>query len=831
MNTAKVEDVKQVGTWQHYFTRSCSDRVLTGIKRAVRTPEVCLEHALTEIEVMEENKGKDVPHIVQRAQIFKRFEETRTLNIYDGELIVGNVNSTIRGSLIFGYLLGNQLDTELDDPVYDYEVRSNDRHHIPEEKRKIIREVIVPYFKGHCMEDEIYASAEGDVKDKAFAGGISPNLPNFADLMTRADAGHSLANYEKVLTLGLNGIRKQLQFYKEQNSAKYTHFYSKDKAEFYEAAEIALDGAEALCNRYSELAAKMAEEEKDEKRKAELLEISRICKKVPMNPAETWHETLQAVWMTQVLILGEQMNYADSFGRFDQYLYPYYQKSVEEDKEITREEALELLECFFVKTAEWTQLYDYNSASVQVAFPITQNLLIGGQKKDGTDACNEVTMLCLEAEEQVGLIQPEIAMRVFEGTPTKYLRKALEVVRLGRGKPKFYGDRKAIQMMHHAYPDMSIEDLRDYAVIGCVEISMPHITQQHSASGIFNIAKILDLTLHNGLDQLSGVQLGPKTGDPRDFKDMDEFMVAYKTQNDYFMDILCRAVTTEMKVQAKWSEAPFTSCLLEGPMQKGKDLIQGGCWNTSFGLMLAGSANTGDAMGVIDTLVYKEKKVSMDELIKWLDADWEGYEPERQMCINEVPKYGNDIDYADNWVGTVQNIWYDAIDECNQNRANFPDYGGMFRGASCLGNAAVSAGFAVGALPDGFKKGQPLADAMSPTQGRDVNGTTAVLKSMGKLPSERFEMGTLLNQRITPELLETEEDLDRFVDYIRAFEALGDYHIQFNVINSQTLYDAMDKPEEYKDLLVRVASYVSYFIEIDPVGQMDIIHRTEQNEW
>ena len=831
MNTREVKNVAEVGTWQHYFERTCSDRVKKGIDRAVRTPEVCLEHALTEIEVHKETDGK-VPHIIQRAMIFKRFQETRTLNIYEDELIIGNVNSTIRGSLIFGYLLGNQLAAELDDPVYDYEIRSNDRHHIPEEKRKIIREQIVPFFKGKCMEDEMYKRASGDIKELAFAGTAKcPHIPNMADVMTRADAGHALSNYEKVLNIGLNGIKKEIEFYKTANEQPYSHFYNKRKADFYEACMISMEGAEILCNRYSALAADMAEKEADPKRKAELLEISRIAKKVPMNPAETWHEALQSVWMTQVLILGEQMNYADSFGRFDQYMYPFYKKSVEEDKAITREEALELLECFFVKTAEWTQLYDYNSASVQVAFPITQNLLIGGQTKQGTDACNEVTMLALEAEEQVGLIQPEIAMRIWEGTPTKYLRKAAEVVRLGRGKPKFYGDRKAMAMMHNAYPDMSEEDLRDYAVIGCIEISMPHITQQHSASGIFNLGKILDLTLHNGKCSCCGAQLGPQTGDPRDFETMDDFMGAFRKQNDFFMDVLCRAITVEMEVQSEFSEAPFTSCLLEGPLQKGVDLIQGGCWNTSYGLMMSGSANTGDSLAVIDKLIYQDKKVTWDEMLTAIDADWEGYERLRQLCINGVPKYGNDDDYADGWVAAAQNVWYDSINEINKRRDVFPEYGGYFRGGSCLGNSAVSAGFAMGALPDGYKAGTPMADAMSPTQGRDVCGTTAVLKSMGKLPSERFEMGTLLNQRLTPQILATDEDLDRFVDYLRAFEALGDYHIQFNIIDCKTLYDAIEKPDEYKDLLVRVASYVSYFIEIDPVGQMDIIHRTEQSEW
>ena len=832
MNTKAPVNIAEVGSWQEYFDRSCSERVKKAIKRAVKTPGVCLEHALIEIEVDEAAKGADIPHIIKRALIFKRFQEKRTLSIYDDELIIGNVNSKVRASLVFGFLIGNQLDTELDHPVYDYAIRSNDRHEISDEERKIIREQIVPYFKGRCMEDAIYAAADGDIRDKAFGGTAKcAHLPVFADLMTRADAGHSLANYQKVLEIGLRGIRAEVEFYKKKNAAPYNKFYKDKKDRFYEACLICLDGAEILCNRYAALAADMAVSESCARRKKELQEISRIVSKVPMEPADSWQEALQSIWMLQVLILGEQMNYADSFGRFDQYLLPYYEKSVVERADLTREEALELLECFFVKTSEWTQIYDYNSASVQVAFPISQNLLIGGQTRDGQDACNEVTMLCLEAEEQVGLIQPEIAMRLWAGTPTKYLRKAAEIVRLGRGKLKFYGDRKALEMMGRAYPDMSIEDLRDYAVIGCVEICMPHITQQHSASGQFNIGKILDLTLHNGKCSICGEQIGPQTGFPHTFANMGQFVDAYRRQNDYFMDILCRAVTVEMKIQSQWTEAPFTSCLLEGPLQKGVDLIQGGVWNTSFGLMLGGSANAGDSLGVIDTLIYRDKKITWDELLEALDANWQGHERLRQMVINEVPKYGNDNDYADAWVATVQNIWYDAIDNCNKNRDNFPEYGGYFRGASCLGNSAATMGIAVGALPDGFMKGTPMADAMSPTQGRDAEGTTAVLKSMSKLPSARFEMGTLLNQRLTPQLLATDEDIARFVSYLRAFEELGNFHVQFNVIDGRILRAAMEEPEQYKDLLVRVASYVSYFVEIDPVGQTDIINRTEQNAW
>ena len=831
MNTRNVADINQVGTWQDYFERTCTDRVKMAIDRAVRTPEICLEHARAEIAVHEETDGK-VPRVIQRALIFKKYLEDRTIFIQDGELIVGNVNSKVRGSTIVGELYANTMDAELDHPERDYTIRSNDRHDITPEERKELRETIIPYFKGRTVADAIYAEADAEVLEYGFMGSAScKHIPVFSDLMIYADAGHMLANYEKVLRVGLKGIREEAMFYKEKAAAPHIHFEKKEKADFYEAVIISLDAAIAHTQRYSALAAKMAAEEADPVRKAELEEIARVTAKVPAEPAETWQEALQSVWMLQTLILCEQINYADSFGNFDRYMYPYYKKSVEEDKAITRDEALELLELFLVKTAEYTQLYDYESAQYQVGFPISQNMLLGGQAEDGSDACNEVTMLTLEADEQVGLMQPELAFRIWEGTPDKYLRKAAETVRLGRGKPKFYGDRCAVAMQKKAYPNIAEEELRNYAVIGCVEIALPHITMQHSFCGVQNMAKVLELTIHNGRCACCGRQIGPMTGDPRTFESMEQFKEAFRNQAFHWARIMCKAVATEMEVQGRMNMAPFASTLIEGPLQKGKDLIQGGAEYTSYGLMIAGSANAGDSLAVIDQLIFREKKITWDEMIEALKDDWEGHERLRQLVINAVPKYGNDNDYVDNYVAYVQNVWYDAVDWVNTQNDLLPSYGGRFRGTSAMANQGSAIGAITGSLPDGFIGGTPLADAMSPVQGRDVNGTTAVLKSMSKLPLERYEMGALLNQRFTPQMLATEEDLDRFVTYLRTFEELGLYHIQFNVINSENLIAAQKEPEKYQDLLVRVASYVSYFIELDPRTQNDIINRTQQDAW
>ncbi|MCD8100426.1 MAG: hypothetical protein LUE06_07590 [Oscillospiraceae bacterium] len=832
MALKKNVDPTTIGSWQEVFERTCSDRVKTAIKRAVRTPEICLDHARAELAVSKETEGMNLPRVTYRAMVFKRYLENRKIFISDGELIVGHVTSKLRASPIFADLYAGFFDRELGDPERDFQIRPFDAHIIHEDERRELREEIIPYFRGKTLDTYIYQTDEEDIKEKAFVlTSKCKHIANFADMMTTVDPGHMLANYEKVLKIGLNGIKAEAIMFKERNNRDYIHFMSKKKDIYYDAVITVLDAAIAHCQRYSRLAAEMAAAETDEVRKAELLEISRVTAKVPAQPAESWQEALQAMWFTQMLILCEQVNWGDSFGRFDQYMYPYYKKSVLDDKTITRDEALELLEMFFVKTSEFTEIYDYVGALVQIGFPISQNLIIGGQTQEGTDACNDVTMLVLDAEEQVGLIQPEIAFRIWEGTPYKYLRRATEVVRLGRGKPKFYGDRVALKMLRSAYPYLTDEELRDYAVIGCIELGIPHISNCFSCTGITNVAKMLDIVLHNGKCSICGEEIGLKTGDPRDFKTFDEFKAAFVKQIMYSNEIVMKAIKVEMECQKDWNPSPFCSSLLEGPLEKGMDLVEGGAIDSSFGIMIAGSSNAADSMSVIEKLIYEDKSVTWDELLQALDDNWVGHERLQQMVINAVPKYGNDDDYADANMAWVLDNWYNSIEAGNKRLDLLPSYGGRYKGLIALGNTGCSMGENVGALPDGRKSGEPLNDGFSPVQGRDVNGPTAVLKSISKLPNCRFEEGTLLNQRLIPSLLSTDEDIDKFVTYLRTMEELGVFHVQFNIVDSKVLRAALANPEQYKDLLVRVASYTAYYVELDPVTQQDIINRTEQGTW
>ena len=822
--------VEEVGAWQEVFQRTCSGRVKKAAERANRPTEICLEHARAEMKAYEQYK--DEPRIVQRARVFETYLRDRTIFITDGELMVGSATSKIRAAPISGELFTNWLDEELDDPVKDPSIRYLDKHIIHPEERKELREEIIPYFKGKTVQDYIYSTADDEVKEKAFLLTAScKHIPSFSDQLVRQDPGHTLVNYEKVLYKGLKGIREEVEWYKAQLDQPYMHYGVEAKRDFYKACLIVLDAAVAFAKRFADLARDMVAKEDDLERKAELERIAEVCDWVPANPARDWWEALQSVWFTHMLVISEQFNFGFVFGRFDQYMYPFYKKSVIDEKAMTREKALELLEMFFVKTAEFTEILDFETAKVQSGYPIAQLMLLGGQTRDSKDASNEVTILCLEAEEQVGLFQPEIGLRIWEGTPQHVLKKAAEVVRLGRGKPKFHGDRIGIQMIKKSYPELTIEDWRDYAVMGCVELALPHITQPHSFSALFNVAKIVELVINNGKCAICGKQIGPLTGDPSTFESMAAFKQAFREQVFYWMRYLCLGDKTQMEGQAKLMKEPFTSCLLEGPLQKGLDLIDGGAWYTNFGIELGGAADAGDSLGVIDKLIFRDNKITWDNLREALKANWEGREELRQLCINGVPKYGNDDDYADDFIAFVLDTLADAVDWANTQKDLLPSYGGQYTASTIVGNGGVALGPMTWALPNGRKHPNPLADTMSPVQGMDKKGATAVLRSIGKLPLHRLAMGQSLNQRLNPQLVATDRDIDNFVAYLRTFEELGVFHVQLNVITSDLLKKAMKEPEEYRDILVRVASYCSYFVELDEPTQLDIINRTDQQGW
>ncbi len=821
--------VEEIGSWQECFVYSCTERIKKAKKRAIVTPEICLERARAEMKAYEQYKNE--PRVIQRARVFATYLRDKTIYIQDDELIVGNITSKVRGASFSGEMSRYMVE-ELDDPIKDFEVRPYEKLLINPAERKEIREMLIPYFLGNTIGEYILSMADDEIKEKAFSMTAScPHIPVIADLSIDKDVGHQMANYEKVLQKGLKGIREEVEWYMDQANQPYQHFGLEEQKNFYQAVLITLDAAITYAKRYADLARKMAAKENDSRRRQELESIAIVCDHVPANPARNWWEALQSVWMVHVLIHCDVYNIANSFGRFDQYMYPYYKKTVDEEKSMSRDEALELLESFWIKPTEWAVLLNYDVASYQPGQGLSQTLMVGGQDRNGKDACNEVTMLCIEAEEQVGLPQPEFAMRVWEGTPNKYLKKAAECIRIGRGKPKFIGDRKGIRMASKALPERTIEDWREFSVMGCTELSLPHIVMQHSWEGVCIVAKILELVLNNGRCILCGKQIGPVTGDPQNFESIAALRQAFREQVFYWMKHMTRGITVVKKGQADRLMAPFCSSLMEGPLQKGKDITGGGAWHTSYGVYLAGLADTSDSLAAIDKLVYRDKKVTWDNLLDVLKKNFEGKEDLRQIFINGVPKYGNDNDFVDDWACWVMDTWYDSVDWINTQNDLLPYYGGKYTGATIIGQNNVTFGPVVGTLPNGRIHPRPLADTISPAQGMDRNGPTAVIKSVGKLPTHRFAMGGVMNLRLSPQLMATDRDLDNFVSFVRTTEELGVYHIQFNVVSSETLRKAMKEPENYQDLLVRVASYCTYFNELTDEQKLDIINRTEQQGW
>jgi formate C-acetyltransferase len=826
--TSPDKNKKDIGSWQELFVPSTTARVKKLRETAIRTPEICLERARVEMKVYA--KLKDQPRIIQRARFLDAYLKEKTIFLADGELLAGNINSKPRGS-IFDGTMASWLEKELDDPVKDPQLRPFDKHIIHPHERKELRESLIPFFKGKTLFDYNLKMVGADVKEKAYPSTSScPHIPNIADRSMARDAGHQMANYEKVLHKGLKGIRKEVEHQLAELDQPYAHYSIQEKRDFYTSVLISIDAALAYAKRNADYSRELAAKETDAKRKKELELIADTCEHVPANPARNWREAVQSVWMTHVIISCELSALVHCFGRFDQYMYPFYKKSVIDDKAMTHDEALELLECFWIKT-NGSVLRSFALVKVLTGMGLGNVLTMGGQTSDGKDACNDVTMLCLEADEQVAVLLPETAFRVWEGTPDKYLRKAAELVRLGRGKPKFINDKKGLQMLAKSYPDLTVKEWREYALLGCTETNLGGITMGAIFEGVSVVAKIMELVVNNGKCAVCGKQIGPLTGDPRTFESIEAVRSAFREQVFYWMAYIAKGAKVLKENQSAWFPAPFSSSLTEGPIQRGIDITQGGALYTRYGLFLAGLADTADSLGVIDRLIFREKKMTWDELSAALKNNWKGHENLRQLCINGVPKYGNDVDYADDWAAFVMDTWADSIDWINTQKDLIPKWGGQYIGAMTTGSNTVAYGHLVGSMPSGRIYPAPLADTMSPVQGMDKNGPTAVIKSAGKLPSHRFALGGPLNLRLSPQMVATERDINNLMAFLRSVEEQGVYHTQFNIISSEALRKAMKEPENYRDLMVRVASFTVYFVDLTEEQQLDIINRTEHQGW
>lgn len=813
-----IKNIEEVESYQIGFKPVISDRVQKLYQNARDAyPSVCTERARYWTQSWKETECE--PVIIRRAKALDHVLKNMTIYILDGELIVGNVANKPRASVIAPEFSARWLSSELNDPVKAPNIRPYDHHELSEESKKELIEKIIPFWQSKTVEDAVLAELPSETTKVAFPGISDCDTSPFGtELHLRHGVGHINVNYARVINEGIISIMNQV---KEKLAAIRDH--QKEEKEFYEAILITHEAFINWAKRYSRLALSLANKENDPSRKQELIEIAQICEHVPAYPARTFREAIQVVWFVHCIVFGlEQETTAVSPGRMDQYLYPYYKRDIEAGR-ITKEQAQELIELFFIKTSHMSILWDYQSARYFAGFSLTQDIMAGGVKSDGTDGTNELSYMFLEAEKQLCLFQPELAVRIHKNSPHEFLMKIAEVIRMGHGKPKVFVDNTTIPMLLSR--GVSLDEARNYTIVGCVEpVSSGSMSSWPSASH-FNLAKCLELALNSGVCMLTNKQIGPKTQKPETFKSIDEVLEAFRIQMEYFVKHMTDALTSCIRNHARLTPYPFISSLIDGCIEKGKELNKGGTKYNSIGVNAVAIPDTADSLAAIERIVFQEKKISMEELLEALRSNFNNHEDMRLMLQNKAPKYGNDDDFVDLFARKVGQMWCDEVTK------HVGPYGIKFAPGAFTVSANVPFGLTTAALPSGRKATTPLANGgISATNGSDKLGPTAVIRSVCKIDHIKASNGTLLNLRFSPSTLKEERDIAKFADLLRSYAIMGGYHVQFNVISNSLLKKAQKEPQKYRNLLVRVAGYSTYFTELSKEVQDEIIARTIHSE-
>jgi len=789
-----------------YLKDEVPKRVQKLKERLINTsPSITAEREEMVKEVYEDYKNETIE--ILRARALEKILNGISISINDDELIVGNMASSKSRSVgLFLEYSSEWIEKELD----LFSVRSSDRLEIDKKTKDKIKDIL-PFWKGKTLKEYAFSLMPEETKAVYETGVLAIDLHLFSGL------GHVALGYDKVLKYGFEGIIERIE--KRKNKLDLTNAEDIKKARYLKAIKIAANSAILFANRYADLAEKMASNEKDNKRKDELNKIAKICRKVPKEPAETFHEAIQSFFFVQLITQIESDGTAVSPGRLDYFTYPYYKKDIEEGR-ITPEEAQELLDLLFIKINEILKVWNAEDAKFFGGFPISQNLNAGGLDKDGRDATNDVSYMLVQALADVRLPQPAFSVRFHANTPDDFVDMVSEAVKLGTGMPAIYNDEAIIPAMMNR--GISLKDAREYAIIGCVEPSVHGKDWPRANGGFINFAKILELALNDGICRLTGKQMGLKTGKLEDFNSFDEVMEAYYKQFDYFTKHL--VIINNLIDIAHAEKAPllFISSITDNCIDECKDVTRGGAKYNTTGPLAVGVANVADSLAAIKKLVFEDQVLKSKTLSEVLDNNFERAEDIRKMLINNAPKYGNDEDYVDDIAHDIS-LYYCEIIREYKNGAGEP-----FSGAFIPVSSNVPLGKEVGATPDGRKSKSPLAEGVSPSQGYDKKGPTAVINSVSKLDQEQAPIGVLLNQKIDPSVLEGDRGTKILGSLIKTYFQQKGQHIQFNVVSADTLRACQRNPEKYKNLVVRVAGYSAFFNDLDKSVQDDIILRTEQ---
>lgn len=758
-----------------------------------------IEQALIITETYKNNENK--PRIIQRALALKNALLNLKINAELEEMIVGNRTAGIRYGVVFPESGSTWVDKEFE----TLPVRPQDKFNVREEDIKIFRKIIKPYWEGKSLEDVLKKEYGKEINEIAKV--VKINQKDHAQ-------GHICPNCEKWLKKGPAGIKAEAE--------KYLETASGDKKDFYESVIIVMEGVQQFMMRYCSFLLEKAETEKDKIKKENMILTAENCKNISSRPAENFHEAVQSLWFLFVVLHMESNASSFSPGRMDSFLYPYYKKDIEKGI-LTNEKALEIIECLWLKFNEIVYMRNSHSAKYFAGFPIGFNIAVGGQNEKGEDFVNELSFLFLKAQEHLGLPQPNLSVRLHKGTKDKILKEAIKVVAKGSGMPQFFNDEAVIPAMEEL--GISEKDARNYAIVGCVELTTQGNNLGWSDAAMFNLNKILELTLNGGKCLLTGEQLSENFGDLTTYKTFEELEKSFEKHLNIFMDKMVLACEKVEEAHINLLPSPFLSSVIDNCIEEGKDVTQGGAKYNFSGIQMIQVANLADSLWAVKKLVFDEKKISKEELLSALRDNFKGHEITRAVILNRAEKYGNDIDEVD-MMGVK---WAEYFKKRLENFRNYR--GGLYHTGMYTVSAHVPMGENLGASPDGRLAEEPLADGgMSPVYGRDIKGPTAVLKSVSKIDKKLTSNGGLLNMKFLPEFFRTETGIDKFANMMRGFVDLEIPHIQFNVVRKEDLIAAKKNPENYRGLTIRVAGYTAYFTELSEKLQDEIIARTSYGD-
>jgi formate C-acetyltransferase len=786
-----------------------NERVKQLREQSVKTkPYITPERAILVTEFYKSDIAGQLSAPVRRALTLKHLLENKHLYIGERELIVGERGPAPKAVPTYPEICCHTLkDLEILD------TRKKTPYAVDKEAKRVYKEKIIPFWKGRSIREVVFKKMSEEWK-AAYDAGV------FTEFLEQRAPGHTALD-DKIYGKGLVDFKQDIR--KSMENLDYLNDPNAyQRMEELKAMEITADALIQYAERHAEKAKELLRKEKNAKRKKELKKIADVCSRVPAHAPRNFWEALQHYWFVHLGVITE-LNPWDAFnpGRLDQHIFPFYKKGLA-DGSLTKESAKELLQLFWIK-------FNNQPAPPKVGVTAEESntyndfalINLGGVKANGMDAVNELSYLILDVIEEMRIPQPSSMVQISKKTPDGFLKRALKIIKTGFGQPSVFNtDVIILELLRQG---KTIEDARSGGASGCVETGA-FGKESYILTGYFNLVKVLEITLNNGVDPRTGDKIGLETGDQCAFGSFEELLAAFRQQLDYFVDVKIKGNNVIERVYAEILPVPFLSLLISDCIGKGKDYNDGGArYNTNY-IQGVGLGTVTDSLTAIKYQVYDEKQVTINELFDALRVDFKGYESLRQRLLNKTPKYGNDDDYADSIMQNVFETYFDAVD----GRPNTK--GGKYRINLLPTTVHVYFGKMVGATADGRKACEPLSEGVSPVQGADRKGPTAVVKSVSKIDHARTG-GTLLNQKFAPELLEDAVGLDKLASLIRTYFRLDGHHIQFNVVNGETLREAQKHPEKYGDLLVRVAGYSDYFVNLSTELQNEIIKRTEHKSF